>query len=210
MYELIGYAASVLVAISLMMGSILRLRLINLAGAALFAVYGILIGAAPVAAVNLFIVGVNIYHLVSTRATREFLRILEVRSDSEYLLHFATVHGDELRTHDPEFTLPLRPGQLAFFVLSDVVPAGLFVGDVRSDGEMLVRLDYVLPVYRDFRVGRFLFEENAQWFNAHGIRRLTAVARTRDRARYLRRMGFAAASASDKADARIFTRSVTA
>jgi len=47
--ELVGYAASALIAISLMMSSILRLRLINLAGAAAFATYGLLIRAYPVA-----------------------------------------------------------------------------------------------------------------------------------------------------------------
>ena len=37
MAEIIGYIASVLVAISLMMSSILRLRIINLVGASVFA-----------------------------------------------------------------------------------------------------------------------------------------------------------------------------
>jgi|ERR1051325_4597590 hypothetical protein len=51
-YELIGYVASVLVAISLTMTSILRLRIINLTGSACFTLYGLLIGAYPVAIVN--------------------------------------------------------------------------------------------------------------------------------------------------------------
>ena len=51
--ELVGYVASILVAISLMMSSILKLRLINLVGSAAFVVYGALIGAYPVAVVNL-------------------------------------------------------------------------------------------------------------------------------------------------------------
>jgi hypothetical protein len=47
LYELIGYAASVLVAVALTMRSVLRLRLINLVGAATFTVYGLLIHAYP-------------------------------------------------------------------------------------------------------------------------------------------------------------------
>lgn len=208
LYELIGYAASALVAISLMMGSILRLRIINLVGALLFAAYGTLIGAAPVAAVNLFIVGVNVYHLARIRATREFFRLLEVDSDSEYLRHFATLHGDELRMHDPRFALPLKPEQLAFFVLRDVVPAGLFIGDVRDGGELVVRIDYVLPGYRDFKVGRFLFEERADYFRSRGISRLTATARTGGHARYLRRMGFVPDRPADAPGAAVFVRSI--
>ncbi len=43
--ELLGYAASALIAVSMMMSSILRLRLLNLAGAIGFAIYGLCIGA---------------------------------------------------------------------------------------------------------------------------------------------------------------------
>jgi hypothetical protein len=66
-YEIIGYVASVLVAISLMMRSVLKLRVINLLGAAVFALYGLLIGAYPVAVMNLFIVLIDLYYL------REFI-----------------------------------------------------------------------------------------------------------------------------------------
>ena len=46
-----------------MMSSILKLRVINLVGAALFTVYGLLIGAYPVAVMNLFIVLIDLYYL---------------------------------------------------------------------------------------------------------------------------------------------------
>ena len=62
-YEIIGYIASALVAVSLMMSSILKLRVINLVGAALFTAYGLLIGAYPVAVMNLFIVLIDLYYL---------------------------------------------------------------------------------------------------------------------------------------------------
>ena len=207
-YELVGYAASVLVAVSLMMSSILRLRIINLTGALLFTAYGVLIGAVPVAALNLFIVGVNLYYLARIRATREFFRILDVAGDSEYLRYFAMLHGDEIRRHDPDFALPLKPQQLAVFVLRDVVPAGLFIGDLRDGGELMVRLDYVLPGYRDFEVGKFLFDEKADYFRSRGIHRLTASAHTRGHARYLRRMGFIPSGAADRGG-REFTRTMS-
>jgi len=61
--ELLGYLASILVALSLMMRSLYKLRVINLVGALLFSIYGVSIGAYPVAALNAFIVLVNIYYL---------------------------------------------------------------------------------------------------------------------------------------------------
>jgi hypothetical protein len=192
MYELLGYAASVLVAISLMMSSILRLRLINLAGASLFAVYGFLIGSAPVAVVNVFIVGVNVYYLSRFLGTREYFHILEVRQDSEYLQHFLDFCRTDIARFLPDFSErpgPDEPG-LAFFILRDVVPAGLVIGEPRPDGTLLIRLDYVLPRFRDFKVGEFMYRQRAAFFREKGIRRLVAHAATRDHALYLARMGF--------------------
>jgi hypothetical protein len=62
--DFIGYAASVLVAVSLLFSSMLRLRLLNLAGSAVFIVYGLLIEAYPVALTNTFIFGVNVWHII--------------------------------------------------------------------------------------------------------------------------------------------------
>jgi hypothetical protein len=64
--------ASVLVALSLTMRSLLKLRVINLAEAMLFTVYGLIIGALPVAALNFFIVLVNIYYLHQMFRTSTF------------------------------------------------------------------------------------------------------------------------------------------
>lgn len=61
--EIIGYVASVLVAGSLVMVSVVKLRLINLGGSFTFVVYGLLIGSYPLVLTNGFIVLVNLYHL---------------------------------------------------------------------------------------------------------------------------------------------------
>lgn len=61
--ELYGYLGSALIAISLMMSDIRKLRWINLVGAGSFASYGLLIGSWPVAILNGFIVLIDIVHL---------------------------------------------------------------------------------------------------------------------------------------------------
>ncbi|WP_299804369.1 hypothetical protein [uncultured Shewanella sp.] len=63
-WEWVGYLASVVVAISLMMSNIKKLRWWNLVGAALFVAYGLAINAIPVALVNFFIVLIDAYYLV--------------------------------------------------------------------------------------------------------------------------------------------------
>ena len=68
--EIIGYFASVMVAISLMMKDIIWLRCLNFAGCSLCVVYGIYISAWPVAGMNAFVACINIYHLIKMYRTK--------------------------------------------------------------------------------------------------------------------------------------------
>jgi len=64
MIEVLGYVASVMVAISLMMKDIILLRWLNFVGCSFFVAYGYAIEAWPVAGMNAFVAGINIYHLI--------------------------------------------------------------------------------------------------------------------------------------------------
>jgi GNAT superfamily N-acetyltransferase len=190
LYELIGYVASILVAVSLMMSSVLRLRIINLIGAITFTVYGLLITAYPVAAVNAFIILINLYHLRRMTGQEEYFKILEMEPDSEFLRHFCETYREEMGRYFPGFTGEVEKDDLALLVLRDVVPAGLLVGRAMEDGTLEVKVDYVIPGYRDLKVGKFLFEWRAEFFRERGISRVVASAATDDHAAYLKKMGF--------------------
>lgn len=62
--EIMGYAASLMVAISLMMKDIVWLRCLNFTGCVLFTIYGASIEAWPVAGMNAFVACINVYHLI--------------------------------------------------------------------------------------------------------------------------------------------------
>ncbi|AZQ12179.1 MULTISPECIES: YgjV family protein [Shewanella] len=64
MTEIVGYMASVMVAISLMMKDIIWLRWLNFIGCSLFVAYGVAITAWPVAGMNAFVACINVYHLI--------------------------------------------------------------------------------------------------------------------------------------------------
>ena len=61
--EYIGYAASACIVISLVMTSIIKLRIINSIGCLLFVIYGSYTGACPVVISNAIIILINIYYL---------------------------------------------------------------------------------------------------------------------------------------------------
>jgi hypothetical protein len=188
--ELIGYVASALIAISMMLSSILRLRLVNLAGAAAFAVYGLLIGSVPVAVLNGLIVAVNAQYLLRMLRAKEYFHLLSLRPDSDYLSYFLGFHAKDIHGFFPEFTH--RPGekQVALFILRDCTPAGVFIAEEHPDGVLRVVLDYAVRSYRDFKIGRFLFVEQADFFRRRGIKEIVVLPRTADFGAYLIKVGF--------------------
>jgi hypothetical protein len=197
--EIVGYVASLLVAVSLMMSSILKLRLINLVGSAAFTVYGVLFHAYPVAAVNLLIVFINVYYLRQMFSAREFFKLLRVQPDSEYLRYFLDFYGDEIQRFSPGFAAAPSEGQLTFFVLRDMVPAGVFIGERGADGSLRVLLDFVIPQYRDFKTGKYLFSRHVDFFRSLGITEILSDPGSREHSAYLRRMGFTPADPADPA-----------
>lgn len=189
-YELIGYAGSALIVVSLMMRSLLRLRWINLIGAAIFTVYGVLIAAPPVWVVNGAIVVIDVYHLVQLkRDRRESFAMLEVDPASPYLTRFLEFHRDGIARFQPEFT-GIDPAHRVFLVLRDLVPVGvLAVRPPDDDGTAVVDLDYVIPGYRDLRPGTFLFKRGTAK-SVLGVQRLVTESGVPAHQRYIVKMGF--------------------
>ncbi|MCG6280184.1 YgjV family protein [Vibrio diabolicus] len=73
MVEILGYAASIMVAISLTMKDIVKLRILNFIGCALFTAYGLMIDSWPVVFTNGFIACVNIYFLAKMQQEKKSL-----------------------------------------------------------------------------------------------------------------------------------------
>ena len=187
--ELIGYVASALIAFSMMLSSILRLRLINLAGALAFTVYGILIGAIPVAILNGLIVVVNAHFLLQMMRAKEYFHLLS-RPGSGYLSYFLFFYEKDIGSLHPGFEYRPHENQLTLLILRDCTPAGVFIADEEPGGVLRVVLDYAIPRFRDFKIGRFLFVEKADFFRERGIREIIVTPRTADFRTYLLEVGF--------------------
>jgi hypothetical protein len=189
-YELVGYLASGLIVVSLLMSSILRLRVIGLVGAIAFTLYGLLIGAYPIAVANGAIIFIHIFHLgrmLRARASEEYFEVLEVPATSPILHRFVDFHLEDIRRFQPDFE-GVRGDELALLILRDAIPAGAVLAEVDADGARVV-LDYVVPMHRDLRPGRFLWVESDA-FTSRGVTRVTTTAPTDEHARYLDSVGF--------------------
>lgn len=191
--ELVGYLASVLIVVSLLMSSLRRLRVINLIGAAVFTAYGVLIGSIPVVLTNGAIVLIDVYYLARMardRAQGDYFEVVAVPTDSPLLARFLAFHGDDARRFQPEFD-GLREDHRAWMVLRNAVAVGVVLAHV--DGEVAtIDLDYVAPAHRDQRAGT-RFYTTPGLFGPHGVTRLRAVATVDAQRRYLEAMGFTSA-----------------
>jgi hypothetical protein len=187
--ELIGYTASLLVVLSLTMSAIVKLRVVNMVGALTFSVYGMLIGSVPVAAMNGIIVVINIYYLAKIYRDDEYFHLLEEDAGSNYTQTFLEYYKEHIKTYQPSYAFAAERN-FSLFVLRDMVPAGLVQGNVGEDGILTVDLDFVIPNYRDFKIGKFLFQDKLDFFRSKEIRVIRASPGNSVHNRYLEKTGF--------------------
>lgn len=193
--EIIGYLASILIAVSLMMSSILRLRVINLSGSIFFTIYGLIITAYPVALVNGFIVAVDLYYLINILASKEYFNVLEIGKDSDYLKYFLEFHKNDIKKYMPSFSFNLNQNSLLFFILRNSVPAGLVCAEYSAGNNLFIQLDYVIPGYRDFKTGKYAFNKI---FKEKNIKKIFSNPGNRKHEQYLKKMGFKSALLAEK------------
>ncbi len=201
--ELLGYAASALIALSLMMSNVLRLRLLNLIGAGLFTAYGVLVGAWPVAIVNGFICAINLVFLIRIGTRRQVFELVYAEGpQAAYPRHFVAFWSQDIHKFFPRFSLEGDRDRQLILITRDAVPIGLFVhGPYEPDGSLQVHLDYVVPAYRDFKAARFLASEGVQACRENACRRFYLEDPAPAHRSALRRLGF-----SPEANGRTWSR----
>ncbi len=196
LFEIIGYLASVVVAISLMMTRIIKLRWINFVGSSLFSIYGFLIQSYPVALLNGFIAIVNIYYLIQIYKSKEFFRILESKKNSNYLQYFLDFYKTEIVKFNPKFDFIINEKDKVFYILRDMVPAGLIIGEIENLN-INIKLDFVTPIYRDFKIGKFLYQDHKTFLKNLGFESITTKSSSESQAQYLQKMGFIKVESKD-------------
>ena len=187
--EVIGYVGSVLVAGSLVMVSVVKLRVINLGGAVAFVAYGLLIGSYPLVLTNGFITVVNVYHLsrIFRADLNGFTYVSIDESRRDRLDEFIEAYRDDVFRFHPRFSLDfldqafagagrvylaqrnLRTEGFAYYVQRshidawpDEEVAGLFSAvdrDLDPARTAYVPVDYITRSYRDLGLVDRLHEQ---------------------------------------------------
>ena len=184
--ELFGYLGSFLVLISMLMTSVVRLRVINLIGSAIFAAYAILIRSYPTALLNGCLVLINLYHLLRLRrSSGSSYEIQALGAGEGFAAWFLRKFGDDIKQYFPALNIEQAKNAEGFAVFYQSQAAGILLGK-RTGNEFQILLDYTTPAYRDCSVGEYLYSE----LPSFGISRLSCIADNPEHIQYMEKMGF--------------------
>jgi hypothetical protein len=188
--EILGYVGSVVVAVSLMMKNIVKLRWWNLIGAALFSLYGLLVGAYPVFAVNFFIAIVDVYYLVVLYKKQDEFSLVSVRPNNNYLKKFTEFYSEDILRFFPDFSFAHLEGKKVFFILRNLLPVGLFAFEISDDNSAVIYIDYAVPSYRDLNNAKFLYKTEPEFFKKLGCEKIITHSNVEAHKKYLLKIGF--------------------
>ncbi|MDP5182014.1 hypothetical protein QOZ88_05140 [Blastococcus sp. BMG 814] len=198
--DLVGWFGSALLVYSLLQTRVLRFRVLNLLAALVLVGYNAVIAVWPMVAMNVVIAAINaavIWRLQRHRHDVRSYDVVPIGPGEPYLRHVLERHRQDIRRFHPHVQWPPAEGEpLAFLVLTSGDTGGETAGVVlahRTQDRATARIDvdYVLPRYRDFTPGEFVYRPDGP-FAASGVRRVLAPRDVRGADAYLARTGFRA------------------
>lgn len=188
MIELFGYLGSTLVVVSMLMASVVKLRVINTIGSIISATYAFIIGSFPLALMNICLIVINVYNLIRLLNTKRQFDFVRCGADDAFVRYFLKRYSRDIVKSFPSFTQETTDANVICMVCCNGDPAGIMIGREMAEGVVDVILDYAVPAYRDCSVGRFLYEK----LKDEGISGLRFEEDSSDtHSDYLIKMGFA-------------------
>ncbi len=191
--EALGWFGSALLVVSLLQTRVMRFRGLNAAASAVLIVYNAAIQVWPMVGLNTVLVGINLWIVAGLLRKRHDARaydVVNVGVREPILAHLLERHAEDIALYDRDWATALESAERAFVVTSgdDVVGVVLSRAADEPATEQVV-LDYVLPPYRDFTPGEFVYRSGGP-FAAVGARRVVASPGMQRSEKYLAAVGF--------------------
>lgn len=187
----LGYIASSLLIIALLVNNDLKFRWFNTAGNIFFICYAIIIGTIPVLITNCILLGINTVYLVKVYRRQENFDLIEFSGEENMIAKFIRFYQPDISAFFPGFKQADLKGRLNFVVLRDMVIANIFSATVSANGDAEVIINYTLKKYRDYKVGRYIFDKEKSFLISKGIKRIVyREVSNINHQRFLKVMGF--------------------
>ena len=195
----IGYLASVLLGISLLVNNELRFRWINTFGCLSFIIYGILIHAFPIIVTNAGLFLINTFYLIKIHRTEEAFDLLEYKTGDKIVEKFLQFYAKDILHYFPDYKPNEQGNVIRFVVLRDMVIANIFEAALHTDGSAVVNINYTVAKYRDYKVGKFIFDKEKKYLLNNGIHAIVYEnVPNKNHEDFLKKMGFARSLSGNK------------
>lgn len=184
--EAAGYLGSTLVVVSMLMSSVVKLRVINTIGSCISASYALIIHSYPLALMNICLIVINCYNLVKLLKSEQQYDLIPAKIDDAFLAYFIAHYKQDIQNFFRETDAALSASNTVYMVCCGANPAGLLLGTMSEKGVLDIAVDYTTPAYRDCSVGKYLYSKLTE----QGIRKLTYSGSSPKHVEYLQKMGF--------------------
>ncbi len=170
--EIFGYIGTALVIISMLMTSVVKLRVINICGSTISMIYAIFGGAWPIVLLNASLVAINIFQLLRMRLSKYKYSFVKTDMRDKNLAYFRFLYSDDIIKHFPDYNFRNDTENEAHMVYCGSEIAAILIGK-RKGEDFQVDIDYVTPKYRDFTVSKQLYKR----LKSSGITKLSVSFR---------------------------------
>jgi hypothetical protein len=189
--QVFGYLASVLLALSLSINNDLKFRWLNTFGNISFITYGVIIGAFPIILTNCILLLINLFRLIKIYRTNEDFDMLEFNEGGKLIDKFLAFYEDDIKNYFPNYNLYEHNNNLKFIVLRDMAVANIFVAAIDDDGTGHVKINYTVSKFRDYKVGRYIFDKEKKYLISKGVKKLVyGKVFNKNHKSFLKEMGF--------------------
>jgi len=159
-------------------------------GAVLLVIYCLIVDAYPLLFLNAFIACVNGFYIWQYYHKKEYFRLCELKMDSAFLREFLQFYKDDIIKYFPDFERKFTDEAQCYYLLRNMIPAFVLIIKKGDDNSAEILLDYATKEYRDNKIGKFIFNENAKYFVNMDIHKLYFDKPVKNHVKYLEAMGF--------------------
>ncbi|MBI4645041.1 MAG: hypothetical protein HY738_00210 [Bacteroidia bacterium] len=203
--DFIGYLLTMGVAVFLIINKNIKSKWYSLIIVGILALYGLIIANYYISGINTALILINIIIILKIHRKKEYFRLFEVDTTSKYLKAFLEYYYKEINRTVPYYSYNPDENTKTYVLLRNMAVVGVFIAKKKNNQTLLIDLDFVIPEYRDFRMGKHIYFHNQKYFYDQGFRQFHIISLSKEYDNYLLKMGFREDTSTGE---RIFVRNI--
>ena len=183
LFEVIGYCGTILVVLSMMMTSVVKLRIINICGSILSMTYAVITNTWPIVLMNAALIIINVIQLIRSFRRSLNFNYRKVLTNDLSFKHFMEIYKFDIEKYFGEISISDK--EEAYLVYIDTELAGVLVGNKENDC-FNVSIDYAIPKFRDMSIGKYVYPK----LKEYDINLISQSSGVKKHNKYLLSMGY--------------------